>query len=165
MLCSNPTLIKVPLRCMPNFIYVKLWSSLIDPHSLLGCSVWQVLVFHASLFSHKVYTDIVLKNIPRWYTERVYDYHLNLNRTNWSFVKHWHHLGLRSIHSLKVAQSWFKVLVVNYRLISASLLLRVNLDKIMHACWEFDASSARTRRVSALDCLNCQAQSNTQLLI
>ena len=38
-----------------------------------------------------------------------------------------------------------------YRLITAYLLLRVNLDKIMHARWDFDASSARTRRVSALD--------------
>ena len=60
--------------------------------------------------------------------------------------------------------------VFNYRLITAYLLLRVNLDKIMHALWDFDASSARTRRVSALDkhqnwsaselfCLNSQAQS------
>ena len=58
----------------------------------------------------------------------------------------------------------------NYRLITAYLLLRVNLDKIMHARWDFDASSAQTRRVSALDkhqnwsasalfCLNSQAQS------
>ena len=39
----------------------------------------------------------------------------------------------------------------NYRLITAYLLLWVNLDKIMHARWDFDASSARTRRVSALD--------------
>ena len=57
-----------------------------------------------------------------------------------------------------------------YRLITAYLLLRVNLDKIMYARWDFDASSARTRRVSALDkhqnwsasalfCLNSQAQS------
>ena len=38
-----------------------------------------------------------------------------------------------------------------YRLITAYLLLRVNLDKIMHARWDFDGSSARTRRVSALD--------------
>ena len=61
-------------------------------------------------------------------------------------------------------------LFVNYRLITAYLLLRVNLDKIMHARWDFDASSARTRRVSALDkhqnwsasalfCLNSRAQS------
>ena len=42
-------------------------------------------------------------------------------------------------------------ITVNYRLITAYLLLRVNLDKIMHAHWDFDASSARTRRVSALD--------------
>ena len=53
---------------------------------------------------------------------------------------------------------------------AAYLLLRVNLDKIMHARWDFDASSARTRRVSALDkhqnwsasalfCLNSRAQS------
>ena len=57
-----------------------------------------------------------------------------------------------------------------YRLITAYLLLRVNLDKIMHAGWDFDASSARNRRVSALDkhqnwsasalfCLNSWAQS------
>ena len=38
-----------------------------------------------------------------------------------------------------------------YRLITAYFLLRVNLDKIMHSHWDFDASSARTRRVSALD--------------
>ena len=60
--------------------------------------------------------------------------------------------------------------VFNYRLITAYLLLRVNLDRIMHARWDFDASSARTRRVSALDkhqnwsasavfCLNSRAQS------
>ena len=59
---------------------------------------------------------------------------------------------------------------INYRLITAYLLLRVNLDKIMQARWGFDASSARTRRVSALDkhqnwstcalfCLNSRAQS------
>ena len=59
---------------------------------------------------------------------------------------------------------------VNYRFITAYLLLRVKLDKIMHARWDFDASSARTRRVSALDrhqnwsasalfCLNSRAQS------
>ena len=58
----------------------------------------------------------------------------------------------------------------NYRLITTYFLLRVNLDKIMHARWDFDASSARTRRVSALDkhqnwsasalfCLNSRAQS------
>ena len=61
-------------------------------------------------------------------------------------------------------------ITINYRLITAYLLLRVNLDKIMHARWDFDASSARTRRVSALDkhqnwsasalfCLNSRAQS------
>ena len=59
---------------------------------------------------------------------------------------------------------------VIYRLITAYSLLRVNLDKIMHARWNFDASSARTQRVSALDkhqnwsasalfCLNSRAQS------
>ena len=59
---------------------------------------------------------------------------------------------------------------ITYRLITAFLLLRVNLDKIMHARWDFDASSARTRKVSALDkhqnwsasalfCLNSRAQS------
>ena len=38
-----------------------------------------------------------------------------------------------------------------YRLITAYLLLRVNCDKIMYGRWDFDASSAQTRRVSALD--------------
>ena len=42
-------------------------------------------------------------------------------------------------------------LYVIYRLITAYLLLRVNCDKIMHARWDFDVSSARTRKVSALD--------------
>ena len=44
-----------------------------------------------------------------------------------------------------------KVQKDNYRLITAYLLLRVNYDKIMHARWDFDVSSARTRRVSELD--------------
>ena len=38
-----------------------------------------------------------------------------------------------------------------YRLIPAYLLLGVNYDKIMHASWDFDVLSARTRRVSAFD--------------
>ena len=73
----------------------------------------------------------------------------------------------------KVVSFWhyqISILIINYRLITAYLLLRVNLDKIMHARWDFDASSARTRRVSALDkhqnwsasalfCLNSRAQS------
>ena len=36
------------------------------------------------------------------------------------------------------------------RLITAYLLLRVNCDKIMHACWDFYASSAQTWRLNAL---------------
>ena len=80
--------------------------------------------------------------------------------------------------SLFVMSSWagytsfgdYKSKNANYRLITAYLLLQVNLDKIMHARWDFDASSARTWRVSALDkhqnwsasalfCLNSRAQS------
>ena len=34
----------------------------------------------------------------------------------------------------------------NYRLITAYLLLRVNCDKIMHACWDFDVSNTQTQR-------------------
>ena len=45
----------------------------------------------------------------------------------------------------------FSVCLIVYRLITAYLLLRGSCDKIMHARWNFDASSARTRRVSALD--------------
>ena len=62
------------------------------------------------------------------------------------------------------------VTFIVYRLITAYLLLRVNLDKIMHVRWDFDVSNAQTRRVSALDkhqnwnasalfCLNSRAQS------
>ena len=32
-----------------------------------------------------------------------------------------------------------------------ALFLRVHCDKIRHVCWDFDASSAQTRKVSALD--------------
>ena len=59
---------------------------------------------------------------------------------------------------------------INYRLITVYLLLQVNLDKLMHRCWDFDASCARNWKVSALDknqnwnasalfCLNSRAQS------
>ena len=62
------------------------------------------------------------------------------------------------------------------RLISAYLLLGVNCDKIMLARWNFDASSAQTQRVSALDkhqnwsksalfCHKSQAKVNMQLFI
>ena len=60
---------------------------------------------------------------------------------------------------------------LSYRLITAYLLLWVNCDKLMHAHWNFDASNAWNRRVSALDkhqnwsksasfCHNFRAQSN-----
>ena len=72
--------------------------------------------------------------------------------------------------SLQPDVMWFGSQWNTYRLITAYLLLRVNLDKIMHARWDFDASNAWTRRVSALDkhqnwsasalfSLNSQAQS------
>ena len=79
--------------------------------------------------------------------------------------------GLWMSVTTKLPCEWFQVgSDVNYRLITAYLLLRVNLDKIMHARWDFDASSAQTRRVSALDkhqnwspsalfCRNSRAQS------
>ena len=68
------------------------------------------------------------------------------------------------------ANCFFNQKWINCRLITAYLLLRVNLDKIMHALWNFDASSKRTWRVSALNkhqnwsasalfCLNSRAQS------
>ena len=54
--------------------------------------------------------------------------------------------------NIKVCTRWLCViwsremsqilLMLIYRLITAYLLLRVNLDKIMHARWDFDASSA-----------------------
>ena len=57
-----------------------------------------------------------------------------------------------------------------YRLITAYLFVWVNYDKIMHMRWNFDASSAQTQRVNALDkhqnwrdsalfCHNSRAQS------
>ena len=64
---------------------------------------------------------------------------------------------------------------VNYELITAYLPLRVNLDKIMHLCWDFDASSTQIGNVSALDkhqsrsastlsCLNSRAQSKNKVI-
>ena len=47
--------------------------------------------------------------------------------------------------------SAYILVVHNYRLITAYLFLRVNLEKIMYARWDFYVSSAQTRRVSALD--------------
>ena len=60
------------------------------------------------------------------------------------------------LHFLKIKPSVVSLIhsihaSVIYRLITAYLLLQVNLDKIMHARGDFDAFSARTRRVSALD--------------
>ena len=49
-------------------------------------------------------------------------------------------------------------LVIIYRSITAYLRLQVNCDKIMHGRWDFDASSARTRRVSVLDKHQIEAQ-------
>ena len=83
-------------------------------------------------------------------------------KSNAPALMHWHYCQLKMV---KMCYG-----LINYRLINAYLLLRVNLDKIMHARWDFDASSARTRRVSALDkhqnwsasalfCLNSRAQS------
>ena len=57
-----------------------------------------------------------------------------------------------------------------YRLKAAYLLLHVNFDKTMHACWDFYASYAQTQRVNELDkhqnwseralfCHNSQVQS------
>ena len=49
------------------------------------------------------------------------------------------------------ALAWKGIRISVYRLIAAYLLKRVNCDKIMHVRWDFEASSAQTRRVSALD--------------
>ena len=90
-------------------------------------------------------------------------------RTVWRIVDYWELASLSSF-ILCQGECLSTFYLYNYRLITAYLLLRVNLDKIMHARWDFDASSARTRRVSALDkhqnwsasalfCLNSRAQS------
>ena len=79
-------------------------------------------------------------------------------------------IGLSPAYLARSESFFLNILVNNSRLITAYILLRVNLDKIMHARWDFDASSARTRRVGALDkhqnwsvsallCLNSRAQS------
>ena len=52
------------------------------------------------------------------------------------------------LHVFKKVYTWK---VNTYRLITMYLLLQVNCDKIMHTRWNFDASSARTWRVNALD--------------
>ena len=92
-----------------------------------------------------------------------------------SHVRHAAFHGCLSSHSDGSRCEWHTSLM-NYRLITAYLLLRVNLDKIMHARWNFDVSSARTRRVSALDrrqnwsasalfCLNSHAQRKYAVLV
>ena len=43
--------------------------------------------------------------------------------------------------------AWLYQMLDNYRLITAYLLLRVNLDKIMHTRWDFDASSAQASKL------------------
>ena len=103
-------------------------------HVLLG-----IIPYIAVMSSHKLYTHHI--------------YHV-------SFVSH---TGVRHglVNQFKFSKYGavqlyhFAVIDVHadyaYRLITAYLLLRVNLDKIMHARWDFDASSTQTRRVSALD--------------
>ena len=79
-------------------------------------------------------------------------------------------LDYQSRNTIQTLSLWEWMWCHNYRLRTAYLLLRVNLDKIMYARWDFDASSARTQRLSALDkhqnwsasalfCLNSRAQS------
>ena len=45
-----------------------------------------------------------------------------------------------------------------YKLITVYLLLQENLDKIMHARWDFDVSSARKQKVNAWTSIKIEAQ-------
>ena len=97
------------------------------------------------------------------------------NNQNTALIRFMDNIGTTQVAPKQsIYATLFKILCegyqFTYRLITACLLLRVNLDKIMHARWDFDVSSARTRRVSALDkhqnwsasvlfCLNSGAQS------
>ena len=106
---------------------------------------------------------------PRLYTLFCFGFcALRLFGTTWAINTDQWYLNMNTAHL--DLQNHASILAHNYRLITAYLLLRVNLDKIMHARWDFDASSARTRRVSALDrhqnwsasalfCQNSRAQS------
>ena len=55
---------------------------------------------------------------------------------------------LRVFTKEPIRKQEIKLEYMNYRLITAYLLWQVKCDKIMHARWDFDASNARTRRVS-----------------
>ena len=107
--------------------------------------------------SVKVYQGPLLENFPFW--------------PSYIFMLiTWIHFYLKASHLLALGHKWLEESVppihqvfdrikgtihaamwVNYRLIPAYLLSRVNLYIIMHTLWDFDALSARTRRVSALD--------------
>ena len=50
-----------------------------------------------------------------------------------------------------IREQEIKLECLNYGLITAYVLLRVNCDKIMQARWDFDVSNAWTQNVSALD--------------
>ena len=70
----------------------------------------------------------------------------------------WTLILLLSCNALLATLSQYQALLkicclqsIIYRLITAYLLMRVQCDKIMHACLDFDVSNARTWRVSALD--------------
>ena len=58
----SQSVIGIPLRRMPNFIYVRVTMIFPDPLSLIECSVCQVLVFPANLSSPIKFTD--------WYTRK-----------------------------------------------------------------------------------------------
>ena len=112
----------------------------------------------------KKYLDVTYKCIPSKYTLPSF---VLVVPNNWNVLVLDDNETLYSIIS-----------IYDYRLITVYLLLRVNCDTMMHGCWDFDASSAWTRRVSALDkhqnwsasalfCHNSCAQSkySMQLLI
>ena len=136
-------------------------------NAFTNCIHYKYVIDFNMLESFKISKTIT--QIWAYITRQIFFAYISMSVVdNWTWIKP----NLSSMADSAIAQSGrglgssFHI----YRLITAYLLLRVNLDKIMHARWDFYASSARTRRVSALDkhqnwsasalfCLNSRAQS------
>ena len=148
-----------------NFAAYVVWSSKI---SLKSVKFTKFIVLTNCM--HHFHSNILQKTplkLVNWFQryEQLKDAKNNRKRKTFSAL-----FG-SILKSIFQSSNWFCLIISHiYRLITAYLLLRVNLDKKMHAHWDFDASSARTWKVSALDkhqnwsasalfCLNSRAQS------
>ena len=92
--------------------------------------------------------DSWLDYIPQGY-EIFFDLFMHTSPTQSSYL--FFFFLVYNVYINKFDFVWEFCILFIYRLLTAYLLLWVNYDKIMHMHWDFDASSAQTRRVSALD--------------